>query len=86
MDRIGVAVSQDYALMIPRGAGGGGPCAAGFYAVPARSGGAAPALLIAPLLDDSDDALSETTLRSIGLSPALLVAMDRQRRDGFMRR
>ncbi|KMK66185.1 ABC transporter substrate-binding protein [Puniceibacterium sp. IMCC21224] len=93
-DRIGIAVPQDYtlvlsrALMIPRGAQHPAAAQALLEYVLSPGGQAAltRALLIAPLLDGGEEAMNETALRPIGLTPSLLVAMDRQKREGFIRR
>ncbi len=95
--RIGVVLPQDYtlilsrALMIPRRAKHPGAATALLDFLLSGAGQAAlrRALLITPT-DTTDDAEGEapdqSSLRPIALSPALLVAIDKQKREGFIRR
>ena len=96
-DRIGIVLPQDYTLvlsrvlMIPKQAGNMADARAFLDFLLSLKGRAElrQALLIAPSLDgetaDTGEAISETALRPIGLSPSLLVALDRQKRDQFIR-
>ncbi len=96
--RVGIVMPQDYtlvlsrALMIPRRAGNMADAKAFLDFILSQEGRAElqRALLIAPILDsareDSGEAVSATTLRPVGLSPSLLVALDRQKRGQFIRR
>ncbi|MBD1545424.1 ABC transporter substrate-binding protein [Roseibium aggregatum] len=96
-DRIGIVLPQDYtlvlsrALMIPKQAGNMSDARAFLDFLLSQQGRTElrQALLIAPGLDgdsaDAGEGISETALRPIGLSPSLLVALDRQKRDQFIR-
>ncbi|SNR24599.1 ABC transporter substrate-binding protein [Puniceibacterium sediminis] len=96
--RIGIVLPQDYtlvlsrALMIPKAATHSAEAAAFLDFLLSVQGRAvlADVLLIDPLTDDASaeerPPVSETTLRPIGLSPALIVAMDQQKRAQFIRR
>lgn len=96
-DRIGIVLPQDYtlvlsrALMIPKQARNMADARAFVDFLLSQQGRTElrQALLIAPSLDDDStdagDTISETALRPIGLSPSLLVALDRQKRDQFIR-
>lgn len=95
-DRIGVVLPRDYtlvlsrALMIPKGARNE-PDARRFLDFILSQAGQTElrhVLLITSIVDDEGDgeAISETALRPIGLSPSLLVALDRQKRKQFIRR
>ena len=96
-DRIGIVLPQDYTLvlsrvlMIPKQARDMSDARAFLDFLLSQQGGrnCVRALLIAPSLDadsaDAGEAISETALRPIGLSPSLLVALDRQKRDQFIR-
>lgn len=96
--RIGIVLPQDYtlvlsrALMIPRGADNAAQAAALLDFLLSAPGRAALAdvLLIDPLTDKASAEerapVSQTALRPIGLSPALIVALDQQKRAQFIRR
>jgi len=96
-DRIGIVLPQDYTLvlsrvlMIPRQAGNMADARAFLDFLLSQQGRTElrQALLIAPGLDDDSadagEAVSETAQRPIGLTPSLLVALDRQKRDQFIR-
>lgn len=97
-DRIGIALPSDYtlvlsrALMIPRDARNtdGGTEFLDFLLAPEGLAALRKALLISPMLDNDDgregETLSSTALRPIGLSPALMVALDAMTRNTFLKR
>ncbi|WP_082836771.1 extracellular solute-binding protein [Labrenzia sp. OB1] len=97
-ERIGIVLPSDYtlvlsrALMIPKEAGQK-PLAEAFLDFllsPQGTLALRTALLISPLLEAEDgnegESLSSTALRPIGLSPALMVALDGLTRETFLRR
>ncbi len=96
--RIGIVLPEDYtlvlsrALMIPRAAAHKAEARAFLDFLLSEAGRAAleEVLLIDPLtgkaLAEERPQISETALRPIGLSPALIVALDRQKRAQFIRR
>jgi len=97
-ERIGIVLPSDYtlvlsrALMIPKQAANK-EAAEQFLDFLLSSEGTLAlrnALLISPLLETEEgnegEALSSTALRPIGLSPALLVALDALTRETFLRR
>ena len=96
--RIGIVLPQDYtlvlsrALMIPKEAAHRIEAAAFLDFLLSAPGRAAlsDVLLINPLTDKASAEerapLSETALRPIGLSPALIVALDQQKRAQFIHR
>ncbi len=97
-ERIGIVLPSDYtlvlsrALMIPKQSNH--KALAGdfldFLLSPQGTLALRTALLISPLLEAEDgnegEALSSTALRPIGLSPALMVALDALTRETFLRR
>lgn len=97
-DRIGIVLPADYtlvlsrALMFPKGAANLDVGFAFLDYLLSQEGRKAlrDALLISPMLEDAeglaDGAPSASTLRPIGLSPSLLVALDAMTRDTFLRR
>ncbi len=97
-DRIGIVLPSDYtlvlsrALMIPKGSKNGGAAGAflDFLLSPLGQHALRRALLISPLLESEEGAegetLSSTALRPIGLSPALMVALDQLTRETFLKR
>ncbi|MBD8891166.1 ABC transporter substrate-binding protein [Labrenzia suaedae] len=96
-DRIGVVMPEDYtlvlsrAVMIPKTARHASEAQA-FLDYLLSSAGQTElqrARLIMPLVNEEGaegERISETALRPIGLSPTLLVALDRQKREQFIRR
>ncbi|PIL19727.1 hypothetical protein P775_13255 [Puniceibacterium antarcticum] len=96
--RIGIVLPQDYtlvlsrALMIPKAAAHADQAEALLDFLLSAAGRAAlsDVLLITALSDkagaEDRPPLSETALRPIGLSPALIVALDQQKRAQFIRR
>lgn len=96
--RIGIVLPSDYtlvlsrALMIPRQAASAALAAQflDFLLSPEGTRALNAALLISPLLDSDEgnegEALSSTAMRPIGLSPALMVALDGLTRETFLRR
>ncbi|PVB59603.1 ABC transporter substrate-binding protein [Labrenzia sp. 011] len=96
--RIGIVLPSDYtlvlsrALMIPKQARLKPQAEAflDFLLSPQGTLALRTALLISPLLEMEDgnegEALSSTALRPIGLSPALMVALDAMTRETFLRR
>ncbi|WP_328598860.1 ABC transporter substrate-binding protein [Pseudooceanicola pacificus] len=94
--RIGIVLPNDYtlvlsrALMIPRGAAHPGEAAEflDFLLSPPGREALSQVLLVSPLTgkESGEDgaALSETALRPISLTPALIVALDRQARAAFI--
>jgi iron(III) transport system substrate-binding protein len=97
-DRIGIVLPSDYtlvlarALMIPRDAPNrrAGEQFLDFLLSADGTLALRKALLISPLLETEEggegEALSTTALRPIGLSPALMVALDALTRETFLRR
>lgn len=97
-DRVGMILPSDYtlvlsrALMVPRHAenGDGATEFLDFLLSGAGRRALRDALLISPVLDreegDEGEGVSPTVLRPIGLSPSLLVALDKHTRETFMRR
>lgn len=97
-DRIGIVLPSDYtlvlsrALLIPQGAKNSRAAAAflDFQLSPIGQYALRKALLISPLLETEEGAegetLSSTALRPIGLSPALMVALDQLTRETFLKR
>jgi iron(III) transport system substrate-binding protein len=97
-DRIEVVLPEDYtlvlsrALMIPKQ--GTNPDDAkrflDFLLSPAGQAELQRVLLLTPVFGGEDGypggAISETALRPIGLSPSLLVSLDRQKREQFIKR
>ncbi|MHA7776696.1 ABC transporter substrate-binding protein [Roseibium sp. M-1] len=97
-DRIGIVLPTDYtlvlsrALMIPKQAGNISAAEQFLDFLLSSEGTLAlhTALLISPLLETEEgnegEALSSTAFRPIGLSPALMVALDALTRETFLRR
>ncbi|WP_269585838.1 ABC transporter substrate-binding protein [Roseibium sp. Sym1] len=97
-DRIGIVLPSDYtlvlsrALMIPREAANKEAAEQflDFLLSPEGVLALRTALLISPLLETDEgnegESLSSTALRPIGLSPALMVALDALTRETFLRR
>ncbi|UFI03304.1 ABC transporter substrate-binding protein [Roseibium aggregatum] len=97
-DRIGIVLPSDYTLvlsrtfMIPKQANNEAEAEAFLDFLLSSEGTLAlrTALLISPLLETEDgnegEVLSSTALRPIGLSPALMVALDALTRETFLRR
>jgi len=96
--RVGIVLPSDYtlvlarALMIPKEAvnKAAGEQFLDFLLSPEGTAALREALLISPLLETGDEngdrSLSPTALRPIGLSPALMVALDALTRETFLRR
>lgn len=97
-DRVGIILPSDYtlvlsrALLIPKQAEHKDRAAEflDFLLSPQGTLALKDALLISPLLEAAEenrrDALSPTAMRPIGLSPALMVALDTLTRETFLRR
>jgi iron(III) transport system substrate-binding protein len=97
-DRIGIVLPSDYtlvlsrALLIPKQAENPGLAAEflDFLLSPGGTLALRTALLISPMLDSEEgnegEVLNSTALRPIGLSPALMVALDALTRETFLRR
>jgi len=97
-ERIGIVLPSDYtlvlarALMIPRAAPNRSAAEQFLDFLLSADGTLAlrNALLISPLLETEEgnegEALSTTALRPVGLSPALMVALDALTRETFLRR
>lgn len=96
-DRIGVVLPEDYTLVLSRAAmipkaAPNAPDAQAFLDYLLSSAGQTElkrARLIMQLVDEEGaegGTISETSLRPIGLSPTLLVALDLQKREHFIRR
>ncbi len=97
-DRIGIVLPSDYtlvlsrALMIPKQSNHKALAEdfLDFLLSPQGTLELRTALLISPLLESEDgnegESLSSTALRPIGLSPALMVALDALTRETFLRR
>ncbi|MEJ8472889.1 ABC transporter substrate-binding protein [Roseibium algae] len=93
-DRIGIVLPQDYtlvlsrALMVPKQARNSADATRflDFLLSPLGQAELRRVLLWSPLLDDEGESVSETSLRPIGLSPSLLVSLDKQKREQFIKR